>query len=103
MLGRTVSVYGHSLGAALASLFTAELWTVDAALYSPGFLKQVTFGEPRTFESEDADRYQAAIDKDRWTNWGDPVPSLPPAILDFNHFGSAFEIYTHWAGSFFYL
>ena len=99
-----LSVYGHSLGAALASLFTAELWTVDAALYSPGFLKQVTFGEPRTFEPEDADRYQAAIDKDRWTNWGDPVPSLPPAILDFKHFGSAFEIYRqyHTFGSFFF-
>lgn len=100
-----LSVYGHSLGAALASLFTAELWTVDAALYSPGFLKQVTFGEPRTFESEDTDRYQAAIDKDRWTNYGDPVPSLPPAtgpLLDFKHFGSAFEIYNHMFGAFFF-
>ena len=88
-----LSVYGHSLGAAVASLFTAELWTVDAALYSPGFLKQVTFGEPRTFKSEDADRYQAAIDKERWTNWGDPVPGLPPVSFGFKHFGNAFEIY----------
>ncbi len=97
-----LGVYGHSLGGALASLLTAELWTVDADSYRPDFLEQVTFGEPRTFEPEDADRYQAAIDKDRWTNWGDPVPSMPMAFLDFKHFGSAYEIYRTWTGSYQY-
>lgn len=87
-------IYGHSMGGAHASLLASELNITSSSFYSKGFMRVYTYGAPRLYRIKDGDKFHKLISLVRWTNDGDPVPSVPLAtpILGFKHFGSAYEI-----------
>lgn len=92
----TLSIYGHSLGGALASLLAADLTSLLD--FDGKVIRSVTFGEPRTWSAEDGDVIEALVSKRRWVAWGDPIPSVLPAAFGLEHFGDAVEIYKTWTG-----
>jgi len=82
-------VTGHSLGAAIADLAAAELRNkgYDAALY--------TFGSPRIANATLSDYItNQAGGNYRVTHYDDPVPRLPPILLDFVHISPEYWITT---------
>lgn len=91
-------IIGHSLGGALTSLLFADLHSLDATQYSESFVRTFTFGEPRTFTETVANGLETAVDKNRWTNWGDPVPKVPLTSMGYYHYGRAWEMYKAWFG-----
>ncbi len=82
-------IYGHSLGGALSSILAAELVTEKPNVYNKEMMQVETFGEPRSFRKKEANNLHRLIRKTRWMNWGDPIPSVPPSITDFHHFGTS--------------
>jgi hypothetical protein len=91
-----VRVTGHSLGAAIASIAAADLFTLSAypadappelriARLTPSSLRVYTFGEPRGLRWYAADWFNSNVAKVRWLNWGDPIPASPPAFWGFKH------------------
>ena len=93
--GKKLLITGHSLGGALASLFSATL-SVSAPKLSKRSLT-VTFGAPKVFGVKDADRFHKALKKRvlRFVSYGDPVTSLPRAqITKSKHFGNAIFLTT---------
>nr|VWO96219.1 Acetylornithine/succinyldiaminopimelate aminotransferase (ACOAT) (DapATase) (Succinyldiaminopimelate transferase) (EC (EC [Ganoderma boninense] len=80
---KKVLVTGHSLGAAVASLDAAML---RMALSEDVAVSSVVFGLPRVGNSEWADLLNKLIpDFAHVTNQNDPVPTVPPHFLDFEH------------------
>ena len=92
-----IHTYGHSLGGALSTLFTAEIAISfkDKFFRSPN-LKQFTYGEPRAFSKTQASIYDRNIIKFRWVNVGDPVPATPTnkkvVRMNFSHWGNAWSM-----------
>ena len=82
-------IHGHSLGGALASLVSTSLYKNAPNTYTREFMHVHTFGEPRVFDESTADSFQELINKTRWLNYGDPVPSAIGSTLGFRHFGAA--------------
>jgi hypothetical protein len=82
-------IHGHSLGGALASLVSASLYQNAPETYTREFMDVHTYGEPRVFDDSTADSFQGLINKTRWLNYGDPVPSSIGSTLGFRHFGDA--------------
>lgn len=90
--GREVTLIGHSLGGALATLAG-----VDAALSSPPDAKRmrvVTFASPRVGNSEFARLAQSVGRIDRVCNVVDLVPTVPPStrLAPYVHVGNVFRI-----------
>ncbi|KAG7443895.1 alpha/beta-hydrolase [Guyanagaster necrorhizus] len=85
----TIVLTGHSLGAALA--------TLDALMFNDALtnvsIQTTTFGSPRVGNQAFADLVDASLSSGggggggvaRITNRADPVPHLPPLVLDFVH------------------
>lgn len=91
-----IRLTGHSLGAGLASIAAADLFTLSQdknrsrALrlgqpLTPASLRVYTFGEPRSLRWYAADWFNAHVAKVRWLNWGDPLPASPPTKWGFKH------------------
>ncbi|CAD5221303.1 unnamed protein product [Bursaphelenchus okinawaensis] len=78
-------ITGHSLGGALASISAAEL--VKIQNISSDRILIITFGEPRTGDSEYANNYDALVPNTyRVVNQRDIVPHLPPLrLFDYIH------------------
>ncbi|KAK0501862.1 Alpha/Beta hydrolase protein [Armillaria luteobubalina] len=81
---QSVVVTGHSLGAALA--------TLDALMFHDALtnisIQTTTFGSPRVGDQAFADFVDSSLSNEgfaRITNKADPVPHLPPLVLDFVH------------------
>ncbi|KAK0466696.1 Alpha/Beta hydrolase protein [Armillaria novae-zelandiae] len=81
---QSVVVTGHSLGAALA--------TLDALMFHDALtnisIQTTTFGSPRVGNQAFADFVDSSLSNggfSRITNKADPVPHLPPLVLDFVH------------------
>jgi predicted lipase len=80
---RDITVTGHSLGGALATLCAIEL---DAMEWTP---KLVTFGAPRVGNDDFVRLVNANIrDYTRVENFGDPVPWVPTYTRGFRHAGA---------------
>lgn len=91
-----IRLTGHSLGAGLASIAAADLFTVGADTnrsrelrlgqeLTPANFRVYTFGEPRSLRWYAADWFNSNIAKIRWLNWGDPIPASPPSSWGFKH------------------
>lgn len=83
----SVIATGHSLGGAIATLAAADLRTqgYNVALYS--------FGAPRVSSTKLAAYITAQAGGNyRITHWNDPVPNLPPVILNFAHVSPEYYI-----------
>ena len=109
-------VVGHSLGGALANI--AAVYFADR--HSARVMLR-TFGAPRVFSWATTADIQARLTRtntddsvappptaglctQRWVNYGDPVPSLPPCETalgtGYHHMGNgAFSLYQSWGGS----
>ncbi|CAD5220024.1 unnamed protein product [Bursaphelenchus okinawaensis] len=76
---------GHSLGGALSSISAAELIKIQNI--SPEKVTVITFGEPRSGNSEYSKNYDALVPKTfRVVNKADLVPHLPPlGFFDYVH------------------
>jgi len=68
---------GHSLGGAIVPVFLEERYLVTNGAPT----KVVTFGAPRTATINPTRQWRFA-EFCRWMNYGDPVPQVPPRVLD---------------------
>jgi len=95
-----IRLTGHSLGAGLASIAAADLFTVGEDTnrtreirlgqeLTPHSLRVYTFGEPRSLRWYAADWFNSNVAKVRWLNWGDPIPASPPSSWGFKHWCAA--------------
>ncbi|KAF1974427.1 alpha/beta-hydrolase [Bimuria novae-zelandiae CBS 107.79] len=78
---------GHSLGGAIATLAAADLRNsgYPVALYS--------FGSPRVSSSKLANYITAQPGGNyRITHWNDPVPNIPPILMNFAHVSPEYYI-----------
>lgn len=92
---KSLLITGHSLGGALAALFSATL-QVSAPDISERSLT-VTFGAPRVFGPEDGERYHRLLEGRalRIVSYGDPVTTVPRAIVNSSmHFGEVIYLTT---------
>ncbi|MEE9129800.1 MAG: lipase family protein [Phycisphaerales bacterium] len=105
--GQSVWFTGHSLGAALAALATAEMMVDDRPVHG-----LYTFGQPRVGDPDFADRFNLRIDGRafRYVNNNDIVTRVPPrkvpalnveyshvgAMKYFDSEGVLHEDRTHW-------
>lgn len=85
----TIYITGHSLGAALATVFAARL----VAAKTPHRLALYTFGSPRVGDHQFATELSSSFQRSgfpavRFHRSFDPVASLPPAIVGFEHVGT---------------
>ena len=80
-------ITGHSLGAAMASLFLADLEVSDPPLFKGVQLPVYTFGEPRVGNEHYASWFEDRFPSSwyRVVHHDDPVPHLPPPLLGFRH------------------
>ncbi len=90
---KTVFVTGHSLGGALASLFTLDV----AACLPDTRVINTTFASPRVGKSVWQSTYDKKLDllgaTFRVANYEDYVPSLPPStLLGYRHVGESFLV-----------
>jgi hypothetical protein len=92
----TVVATGHSLGGALATLFTLQFLLDFGKLFLVGetelseYIICVTFGAPRTIGDKTAEWLCSQIAEQklcfhRFSNHGDPVTALPPKQFGFTH------------------
>ena len=88
--GKTVTVCGHSLGGALATLLTADV-AVNTSCKTP---LVYTFASPRTGDHLFARGYNSAVPASyRIVNRQDLVPQLPPIIpLPYEHVNTKYEL-----------
>jgi predicted lipase len=83
-------ITGHSLGGALASLFTARAFAEDPGVLST-LQQTVTYGAPR-YANVKAAKWLDEVLGDklaRVTILQDRIPHLPPAVLGYRHAGQA--------------
>ncbi len=86
----SVTICGHSLGGALATLLALDV-ALNTSCRTPGVY---TFASPRTGDHLFAGCYAAAVpDSFRIANRQDLVPQLPPILpLPYEHVNSAYEL-----------
>lgn len=86
----TVTICGHSLGGALATLLTLDVGLNTSCRTPTGY----TYASPRTGDHTFAGFYNAAISTTfRVVNRQDLVPQLPPIIpLPYEHVNTKFEL-----------
>lgn len=81
-----IIITGHSLGAAVAPLFLAELLNTHPDIFARVVWPLYTFGQPRV-----GNRAFAQYANSRFSGWyrvvhnNDPVPHLPPHEFGFEH------------------
>ncbi|KIJ21087.1 hypothetical protein PAXINDRAFT_165880 [Paxillus involutus ATCC 200175] len=77
---KSVTLVGHSLGAAIALLDSVYLppWLPSGTRF-----KTVTYGLPRVGDHEFADYVDANVNLIHIGNKRDPIPTLPPKVLHF--------------------
>lgn len=78
-----LTITGHSLGGALASIAASAL--------KPS--KVYTFGEPRNGDSDFADYLEGIVTPANYfrvTHYNDGVPQIPPTILGYTHHGTEY-------------
>jgi triacylglycerol lipase len=87
---KTVTVCGHSLGGALATLLTADV-ALNTPCKSPA---SYTYASPRTGDLLFANGYNASIPATyRIVNRQDLVPQLPPIVpLPYEHVNTKYEL-----------
>lgn len=77
---------GHSLGAALASHAAADLSFLYPPHSSAPAIKLTTFGSPRVGNQVFSNWLQSRTSQSfRMTHNADPVPHLPPKMMNFHH------------------
>jgi hypothetical protein len=88
--GKRVYITGHSLGGALAVLFTAKAYAVDEAVMDT-CRATVTYGAPRVANLKAARWLDKTLDNRlvRVEIIQDRIPHLPPALLGYKHAGKA--------------
>ena len=91
-----VTLAGHSLGGALASMTAAELRAVDPERYKSPYVRVFSYGAPRAVAPGLADTLQSEFSGARYVDHGDIIPSLP--LSGYKHFGRARELYRVWIG-----
>ena len=95
-----VFIYGHSLGGALASMLGIEISLDNDMIVKNDRLKIFTFGEPRFLSGKNARVYHNNIQKHRWINVGDIIPSIVANgkyfSLGYSHFGETWSIKKNW-------
>lgn len=86
----SVTVCGHSLGGALATLLTLDVG-LNTSCRAPA---AYTYASPRTGDHMFANSYNAAIPSSyRIANRQDPVPKLPPILpLPYEHVNAEWEL-----------
>lgn len=91
---QTVTVSGHSLGGALATLLTLDV-ALNTECRAPSVY---TFASPRTGDHFFAGSFNASISESyRIFNRSDLVPNLPPFLpLPYEHPNSPFELVEPW-------
>lgn len=78
---------GHSLGGAIATLAAADMRSSGYAV------KLYTFGAPRVSSSELANYITSQSGGNyRVTHYNDPVPNIPPIIMNFAHVSPEYYI-----------
>lgn len=87
----TISITGHSLGAAMATL-GCLMFQLGTEYRSEG-LRCITFGSPRVGDQEFAAYFDSMIlDSWRYTHHNDPIVHLPPESFHFRHVNT--EVYS---------
>jgi hypothetical protein len=88
--GKKLYITGHSLGGALAVLFTARAFALDAGVLST-YKGTVTYGAPRVANRKASKWLDEVLGEHllRVEIIQDRVPHLPPAALGYRHAGKA--------------
>jgi hypothetical protein len=77
---------GHSLGSALATI-TSLSYALEYPLIKNN-IYCITFGSPRVGNTKFVDLFNKCLNNDnvfRFSNWNDPVTSVPPVLFSFRH------------------
>jgi hypothetical protein len=94
----SVTICGHSLGGALATLLALDLAATAADPANPEYAEfrnptVYTYGSPRTGDSAFANKFnQEVTDSNRIENRLDIVPHLPPPWLNYEHVNTPYEL-----------
>jgi hypothetical protein len=84
-------ITGHSLGAAMAVVAAARIFTPDYVRWQPLVRGVYTFGQPCVGDKAFCDHFSREFELYRHVYAKDIVPCLPPSSLrGFRHFGTAF-------------
>jgi len=84
-------ITGHSLGAAMAVIAAARIFTSHYAAWQPLVRGVYTYGQPSVGDKNFADEFQSRFSLFRHVFRDDVVPHLPPSDLGaFPHFGTEF-------------
>jgi Lipase (class 3) len=90
---KNLYVTGHSLGAAMAVVAAARIFSPDYADWQPYVRGVYTFGQPSVGDQAFAEHYATQLDLYRHVYRFDVVPHLPPSDVGlFPHFGT--ELYS---------
>lgn len=93
-----MTICGHSLGGALATLLALDLAATAADPANPEYAEfrnptVYTYGSPRTGDSAFANKFnQEVTDSNRIENRLDIVPHLPPPWLNYEHVNTPYEL-----------
>jgi len=84
-------ITGHSLGAAMAVIAAARLFTNEYQTFQPLVRGVYTFGQPAAGDREFGEHYGSSFKLYRHVYRGDVVPHLPPlSVGPYCHFGQEF-------------
>jgi len=89
--GMTVTLTGHSLGAAMAILSAVDL--VDSGVVPAQAVQVFSYGQPRVGNQAFANFYDSlGVRTFRVTNRQDPVAIIPPRIIGYRHHAQEFFV-----------
>jgi hypothetical protein len=84
-------ITGHSLGAAMAVIATARIFSDDYATWQPLVRGAYTYGQPMVGDADFCKHYERQFELYRHVYRKDVVPHLPPSEVGrFVHFGQEF-------------
>jgi Lipase (class 3) len=95
---RSVTICGHSLGGALATLLALDLATTAADPAKQGYAQfanpaAYTYASPRTGNAQFVTEFDRLVpNSNRIENRLDIVPHLPPTFLGYQHVNTAYEL-----------